>query len=325
LTVAVPTYNGAAHLAEALRSILAQAGIALELVVSDDRSDDETLEIVRSVAGDRARVEINSERLGLAGNWNRCIALCNTPLLAIFHQDDVMMPGHLAAHAAAFDGDPGVGLVASASDVMDDRGRPVPEEVVGRGGLGPADRVCQPGELALAMVGGNQLRCSAVTLRCQALADVGGFDPAYRYVVDADLWLRVSRRWNISWLVRPTVQVRWHQGSETHRFHAGTSDLEETSRLLEQLFETDLKDRPDAVRLRRAADRRLARAFLNRAHDALHAGRLELAQHALQRAMKRAPGVVATLLHDPRLGIQMAILASAPNLARRLFSTRNAD
>src|SRR5438105_5006629 len=111
LTVAIPTYKGARHLADALRGILAQEGVAFELLISDDRSDDETLAIVHAAAGDRARIEVNGERLGLAGNWNRCIALARAPLVAVFHQDDVMRPGHLAAHAAAFDADPQVGLV----------------------------------------------------------------------------------------------------------------------------------------------------------------------------------------------------------------------
>src|SRR5262249_44589377 len=137
LTVAVPTCNGAAHLAEALGSILGQQGVAFELLVSDDRSDDQTLEVVRAVAGDRARIAVNAERLGLAGNWNRGAAMCRTPLIAIFHQDDVMEPCHLAAHAAALISDETIGLVAGASTVIDERGRSVPANVVDRGGLGP--------------------------------------------------------------------------------------------------------------------------------------------------------------------------------------------
>ncbi len=138
LTVAIPTCNGAAHLAEAIRSILSQEGVEFELVVSDDRSDDDTLAVVRRAAGDRARIEVNSERLGLAGNWNRCAALARTPLVAIFHQDDVMLPGHLAAHAASFAADDSIGLTASASVVIDDRGRPVSQAVVEHGGPGPS-------------------------------------------------------------------------------------------------------------------------------------------------------------------------------------------
>jgi glycosyltransferase involved in cell wall biosynthesis len=321
LTVAVPTCNGARHLDEALRSILAQHGIAFELLVSDDRSDDDTLEVVRAAAGDRARIEVNSERLGLAGNWNRCAALARTPLVAIFHQDDVMLPGHLQAHASPFGADESVGLVASASLVIDERGEPVSPNVVSQGGLGPSDRLFDSGELAAQMTSGNPLRCSAVTIRLAAHRESGGFDPSLQYVLDWDFWLRVSRTWKLAWLARPTVRIRWHSSSETHRFKTGTDDLDETSRLLERLFSLDWKDRPDIAAVRRAANEALGRAFLNRASDALHAGRHELAREALRRAIARSPVVIGAILRDPRLCVQMAALAAAPRLAARLFSS----
>jgi glycosyltransferase involved in cell wall biosynthesis len=322
LTVAVPSYNGADHLAEALRSILAQEGIAFELIVSDDRSDDGSLEVVRASAGDRARVDVNTERLGLAGNWNRCVALSRTPMVAIFHQDDVMEPGHLAAHVGALAWDESIGLVASASEVIDERGNPVPETVVGRGGLGPVDRVLPASGLAAAMVEGNPLRCSAVTIRRAAFDDVGGFDPSLRYVLDWDFWLRVSRRWKVAWLARPSVRIRWHGASETHRFRAGTADLDESARMLEQLFSVDLGAHPRASGWRRDASRRLARAFLNRAHDSLRSGQTELGRHALRRALALAPSQVTTILRNPRLLVQMATLAVTPRLAGRLFGPK---
>jgi hypothetical protein len=320
ITVAVPTCNGAAHLAEALRSSLAQAGVAFELVISDDRSDDDSLKVAQAVAGDRARIEVNPERLGLAGNWNRCAALASTPFLAVFHQDDVMSAGHLAAHVAALAADDCVGLVASAADVIDEKGDPVPESVVERGGLGPADQLVAPGHLAGSLASGNPFRCSATTIRVAAFMDVGGFDPSYHYVVDLDLWLRISRRWKVAWLAKPTVKVRWHSASETHRFKRGTADLDETERFMEQLFTVDLKGAPNLARLRRRGDARLARAFLNRAFDALQSGRPELAQDALRRGLKRWPGVITAILRDPRLCIQMAALAATPRLAARFFA-----
>jgi len=319
LTVAIPTCNGAAHLAEALKSILSQQDVSFDLVVSDDRSDDETLDMVRSLAGDRVRISVNSERLGLAGNWNQCVCLASTPFVAVFHQDDVMCAGHLAAQLKALSSDDSVGLAASASTVIDEHGAPVAESIVGRGGLGPLDRVFAPGELAAWMVCGNPLRCSAVTLRVAAHAGVGGFNPAYRYVVDWDCWLRVSRKWKIAWLSRPTVEIRWHRGSETHRFTEGTADLDENGLVLEQLVAVDWKDRPDLPQLRRTARGRLARAFLSRAHDALLAGRPELARKALSRGLKCSPGLVAAILADPRLCIKMAAVATSPTLAARIF------
>ena len=280
LTVAIPTFNGARHLADTLRSILVQTGPAFDLLISDDRSEDETVAHAVALAGsgDRARVVVNSERLGLAGNWNQCVALSRTPLVAVFHQDDVMRPGHLAAHAAALAADPRIGVVASAADVIDDEGRPVPGSVVGRGSLGSVDRFFEPGAAVAAMSVENPLRCSAVTLCAEAHADVGGFDPTYRYVVDWDAWLRIARRWSLAWLARPTVGIRWHPASETHRFKTGTADLDEAARLVEAVFTQDGPRWPDASRLRRAADHRLARAFLNRAHDALKSGEAALAR-----------------------------------------------
>lgn len=320
LTVAIPTYHGARHLAEALRSILAQSDVSFHLCVSDDRSDDDTVAIVRAEAGDRAEVVVNSERLGLAGNWNQCVALSRTPFVAVFHQDDVMRPGHLAAHLRALQQDERTGLVASAAEVINADSQAVPESVVGRGGLGPADRVFAPGEALRFMTMGNPLRCSAITLRKDAHQDAGGFDPSYRYVVDWALWLEIARTWAVAWLATPTVAIRWHVASETHRFKTGTADLDETGRLVDDLFARDGSGWPDGKRLRHGVDRSLARAFLARAHEALRGGNADLARTCLNRAWWLWPGIVARIATDPRLAAQMASLAIAPSWAGRVWA-----
>ena len=133
-----------------------------------------------------------------------------------------------------------------------------------------------------------------------------------------DFRLRVSRRWKVGWLARPTVHVRWHAASETHRFKTGTADLDETARLLEELFAVDLKERADVKAL--VARRTNPRPrVLDRAHDALRAGRTELAREALLRGLRLSPPLIGTILRDPRLGIPMAALAASPRLARRWF------
>ena len=322
LTVALPTFNGDRHLREALASIRAQKEVAFDLIVSDDRSDDDTLSIVREQVGDRARVSVNSERLGLAGNWNRCVELSRTEWVAIFHQDDVMRPGHLAAHLGAFEAGPNSGFVASAADVLDDEGADLPGSIVGRGGCGAKDRVYRPGEFVAEMAVENPLRCSGVTLNAGAHAEVGGFDPSYRYVVDWDFWLRVARRRPVAWLASPTVAIRWHPASETHRFKAGVTDLEETARLLDDLHRIDGSNLPDPRRLRAKADRRLARAFLNRAHVALKGGDSVLARSCLVRSIRLAPAVLGTIALDPKLAAQMAALTVAPGLAARWIGYR---
>ena len=320
ITVAIPTCNGARHLREALAGLKLQDPADFEIVISDDRSDDDTPAIVRENLGDRARISVNPDRLGLAGNWNRCVALSRTPLVAVFHQDDVMRAGHLAAHLAAFAAEPELGLIASAAGVIDDAGREVPASIVGRGGCGPDDRAFGPGDFLPALSVENPLRCSGVTIAASAHARVGGFDPSYRYVVDWDFWLKVARAYPVAWLARPTVAIRWHLASETHRFKTGFADLEETAHLLDDLAR---HDGARASHLRPRADRRLARAFLTRAHDALKGGNGDLARAALARSLSLSPRLLATIALDPRLAVQMGLLASAPGVAKRLFSRRS--
>ena len=287
MTVAVPTMNGARHLADTLQSIVAQGLAVTEILISDDRSEDDTLGIVTDVLGDRARVSINGERLGLAGNWNRCLDLASTSLIAIVHQDDVLREGHLAAHISMFSNHADVGIVASASDVIDEQGHAVPESVVGRGGLGSVDAIFGPGEACPQMAAANPLRCSSVSLRVAVAKDVGTFDQTLKYVVDWEYWLRIARRWSLAWLAKPTVDVRWHAGSETHRLRNGVVDLEETERLVEQNLQWLASQNHSTTILGRTARRALARAYLNRAHGSLRSGNGRLGRSCLFKGLSR--------------------------------------
>ena len=266
LTVAIPTCNGAGHLAEAIQSILSQDGVEFDLIVSDDRSDDETLTIVRNAAGDRARIEVNSERLGLAGNWNRCAALARTPLVAIFHQDDVMLPGHLSAHRALFDADDSIGLTASASVVIDEAGRAV-SPGGGRAGGCRADRPAVPAGSIRSLDGGRQPAAllggdlaHGRTRRSRRLRPAIAATWSTGIAGCGSLGNGRSRGWRgrpfKSAGIPPARPIASRQGWPISMRRLAC--WKRSSRL-------DLKDDPEVARLRPAAHDRLARAFLNRA------------------------------------------------------------
>ena len=326
ITVAVPTCNGARHLREALESIL-RSPVPFDLIVVDDRSDDETTTIARDLIGDRGRVVVNPERRGLAGNWNRCVEMSMTPVVAIFHQDDVMLPGHLETHVEAHRANPRFGWVASNADVIDDAGWPVPESVVERGGLGDRDYNFEHVFFEECFLGpdgippfavSNPLRCSAVSISREAHTKIGGFDPIYRYVVDWDFWIRVAEQLPVAWRARTTTAIRWHPASETHRFAKGTADIDEAARMLQ--FYKEAADCPFYLYPGwfQVAERRLARAFLNRAHVSFKAGDPSLARRALLRAFRLAPDrTPGQLTRDPRLLAQMALSILFPWWVRR--------
>jgi glycosyltransferase involved in cell wall biosynthesis len=102
VTVCVVTYNQAEYVEQTVRSALEQDYPAFEVLVSDDASTDGTLDVInRLAAGDSRVVPIPSERnTGLAGNFNRALAVARGEYFAVLGGDDLFLPGKLSAQVA---------------------------------------------------------------------------------------------------------------------------------------------------------------------------------------------------------------------------------
>jgi len=104
ISVAMATYNGAAYIEDQLRSIAAQTLTPFELVLCDDRSTDETLDIVRRMQPELAfpvRIHVNAENLHFTGNFLKAASLCTGEFVAFCDQDDLWDPAKLEKCLAA--------------------------------------------------------------------------------------------------------------------------------------------------------------------------------------------------------------------------------
>ncbi len=91
VSVIVATKNGARYLGEALASVTEQQGVAVELIVVDARSTDESVSIARRFG---ARV-ISQSAGGLAAAWNMGIAEAQAPVIGFLDSDDRWLAGTL--------------------------------------------------------------------------------------------------------------------------------------------------------------------------------------------------------------------------------------
>jgi len=108
--VGVPSYNGEAHIGDALRSLLGQIGDEVTVVVVDDASTDGTASVAAELAADSGclHVEVNPTRLGMVANWNHAlqVALRLAPEAEFFawgSDHDLWSPRWLEAMVAALD------------------------------------------------------------------------------------------------------------------------------------------------------------------------------------------------------------------------------
>jgi hypothetical protein len=126
-SIAMCTYNGAQFVDEQLASIAAQTRLPDELIICDDGSTDQTVEIVERFARTASfpvRLHINPNNLGVTSNFGRAIGLCTGDLIALCDQDDVWLNTKLARLEEVFEESPAIGLVFSDAELVDEELRP---------------------------------------------------------------------------------------------------------------------------------------------------------------------------------------------------------
>jgi glycosyltransferase involved in cell wall biosynthesis len=127
ISVALTTYNGARFLPEQLQSIADQSSLPDELVIVDDRSSDETKDVIDNFAR-KARfpvdVRVNETTLGSTRNFQTAVELCSGDIIVLCDQDDLWHPEKLFQIKTAFSSLPDVGLVFSDAELIDEHGKP---------------------------------------------------------------------------------------------------------------------------------------------------------------------------------------------------------
>src|SRR5215216_4619185 len=98
ITVAIPTYNHARYLPEAIESALAQSRPPDEILIVDNGSTDETPLVSARYPTVRYIRQTNQ---GICGSSNRCILESRGDYLVILHSDDRLLPNHLEASERA--------------------------------------------------------------------------------------------------------------------------------------------------------------------------------------------------------------------------------
>src|SRR5581483_4193490 len=205
VSVVIPSFNGARLLAEAVESVLAQTHPAVETIVVDDGSTDDTPALVARW-GDRIRYLRQANR-GVCAARNAGLAAARGVYVTFLDHDDRFTPEKLARQAAVLDAHPDAGVVYTGWRFIDAEGRPFP----------PVAWPRHEGDVLAELVIANFVFLGAVMVRRSLLAETGGFDEALRGAEDWELWLRLARhgaRW--ACVDAPLFEYRLHD-EQRHR------------------------------------------------------------------------------------------------------------
>lgn len=122
ISVCLATRNGSRYVGEQLTSILLQLSVDDEVVMSDDASTDDTLEIARSLNDNRVKILQHKHAIGIVSNFEASLKQSSGDVIFLADQDDVWLPGKVETtltHLDHFD------LVLSDCQIVDDQLHPI--------------------------------------------------------------------------------------------------------------------------------------------------------------------------------------------------------
>lgn len=233
ITVVIPSYNGAAFIAEALGSALAQDAPVAEVVVVDDASTDATAEIVGRVGVSDSRVRLvrlpeNSG--GPARPLNVGVAASRTELIALLDHDDVMAEGKLRRQRDCLEASPGAGFAfcdyVYVRESLEQRGMSESDlRLLKERSTAKAGGLIVPSEFAtefqVAAPGGIQ-SCSSLMFRKSVWEEVGRFDPGDSVICDYKFKLAVSARYDLAFVPCALFRKRLHADNLFTRRYSAT-------------------------------------------------------------------------------------------------------
>lgn len=256
ISVIIPSYNHERFIGSAVQSVLDQTEGDLELIVVDDGSKDNSLDVLRGFHDPRIIIHAQENR-GAHAAINQGLQIAASPYLAILNSDDLYAPDRLATLLAILEKDPSVGLCGSYIEVIDVEGKTLGVKH-GYHDLEPwtlphAERSFRAGEdLHAALLTENYWSTTSnYVFSREWYEKVGAFQPL-RYVHDWDFALRMSRQAGLYLHPEPLMQYRIHS-SNTIRENQAAMIFEIcwilAVHLPEQMTTGWFNDRPGAERL----------------------------------------------------------------------------
>src|ERR1044071_9295705 len=205
ISVVMPVYNQARFIMRAVESVRAQdVPEALEIIIVNDGSVDETESVLRSLAHDETIRCITQENSGPSSARNLAIRESRGEWIAFLDGDDYWLPGKLKAQLAALEKE-GADFAYCGSIVVDEEGR-----TLARYPASPRDSL--PDNL----MWGNLISTPTVIVRRSLLDRTGLFDEVLRTGEDWDLWLRLATHGRGACVTETLVAVQRHERDADH-------------------------------------------------------------------------------------------------------------
>lgn len=241
-------FNGEKYIIETLESVESQTYPNLELVISDDSSEDGSLKLISDFV---TRTNLTSKVVlnpkgGIGENWNNCIHYARGKYIKFVFQDDVLAPECIERMVAIAEQDDKVGFVYSDRSIIMDFSEVSHQDwfrVNGHlnrcwarpldSGIYPGRRLLKDRNLFLIKPLNKIGEPSSILYRRSVFDAVGLFDTSLIQLLDLEFSLRVLARFKFGYLKENLSSFRLHKDQASNHF--GDKNINERSLILKSI------------------------------------------------------------------------------------------
>lgn len=208
VTVIALCYNHSKFLIECLDSIAAQTHQNFQLIVTDDCSSDNSVELIQVWLAAHYPGAIfirHNQNTGLCKTLNEAIGHAKGEFISMIATDDAWEPEKIEIQLAAMRGQrTEVAVVYSDASRMDESGQRLEKDFI----ASHTPECTRPsGHIFSELANRNFIPAMSTLIRHQALLDVGLYDDRLAYE-DYDMWLRLSSRYEFIYLAAVPARYR---------------------------------------------------------------------------------------------------------------------
>jgi len=214
ISVVIPSYNHAAYIEQAVKSVLGQTYGNFELIVVDDGSRDSSLEYLRSISDPRYRL-IEQENQGAHSAINRGLSMTQGEYITILNSDDVFHLDRLRSMLRYME-QRNLGLAATWIEVINHKGHPLGIKEGWKNMLPweiryPEQTFIATDDFGLNLLMTNFVATTSNVFFTREVYEKTGGMRNLRFAHDWDFLLRVAREFPCELVPEPLLQYRVHQ------------------------------------------------------------------------------------------------------------------
>jgi glycosyltransferase involved in cell wall biosynthesis len=200
VTIITPSFNQAKYLSAAYHSVVTQSYPDIEYFIVDGGSTDGSVDLIRNWAEQKnscLKWWVSEKDKGQADAINKGFSKATGKIIAWLNSDDLYMRGAIEKAVEIFNANPDIGLIFSDVFSIDAESKLI--------------NVMRYGDWDLLdLMEFNIIGQPGVFIRKQALEKTGFLDPAYHYLLDHHLWLRIASNYKIQHVNDFFAAARFH-------------------------------------------------------------------------------------------------------------------